>query len=111
MDGIFENWIDKSGRTLSLSNIIRNKTGEEAAWHALQDLGYAAVAWDERGVRVRLSAGHVDPGTVDGLIRTLSAVRRPITLNVWTGEHWQQHSYESGGAFATGVFEAIGLTD
>ena len=111
MDGIFGHWIDKSGRILSLSNIIRDKTGEAAAWYALEELGYAAVAWNDNGVRVRLSADKVDPRTVDGLLLALSAVRRSVTLDVWDGERWQPHPFDSGEAFASGLFEAIGITD
>lgn len=111
MDTTFDYWIDASGRTLSLKNITQDRTGEPAAWFALQDLGYASVAWDENGVRVRLSAEDVDPGAIDGLIRALSAVRRPIVLEVWDAGTWKQHSYDSGGSFANGLFEAIGITD
>lgn len=111
MDDIFDHWIDKTGRTLSLNNIIRDKTGEQAAWHALQVLGYAAVSWDEGGVRVRLAAEDVDPGTVDGLITTLKAVRRAIVLEVWDGQTWVRNEYDSGAAFAGDIFDAIGISD
>lgn len=111
MDTIFDYWVDASGRTLSLKNITQDMSGEPAAWHALQHLGFASVAWDEDGVRVRLSAEDVDPGTVDGLIRALSAVRRPVTLEVWSDDVWHQHVYDNGKAFAAGLFAAIGITD
>ncbi len=111
MDGIFDHWIDQSGRTLSLSNIIRDKTGEQAIWYALKDLGYAAVAWDENGVRVRLAADGVDPGTVDGLMMALKAVRRPVVLEVWDGADWQRRDYADGAKFANDVFLAIDTAD
>lgn len=109
MDSIFDHWIDKSGRTLSLSNIIRDKTGEQAVWHALKDLGYAAVAWDDSGVRVRVAADGIDPGTVDGLKMALKAVRRGIVLEIWNGQDWIRRDYESGAQFAGGILEAIGM--
>lgn len=111
MDGIFDHWIDQSGRTLSLSNIIRDKTGEQAIWYALKDLGYAAVAWDEGGVRVRLAADGVDPGTVDGLMMALKAVRRPVALEIWDGKDWQRKDYPDGAQFANDVFLAIDIGD
>jgi hypothetical protein len=101
MDDIFDHWIDQSGRTLSLSNIIRDKTGEQAIWYALKELGYAAVAWDEGGVRVRLAA--------DGLMMTLKAVRRPIALEVWDGDAWQRKNYADGAQFAGDIFTAINI--
>lgn len=111
MDEIFDHWIDQSGRTLSLSNIIRDKTGEQAVWYALKDLGYAAVAWDEGGVRVRLAADGVDPRTIDGLMMTLKAVRRPIVLEVWNGTVWQRTDYAHGAAFANDIYTAIELPE
>ena len=109
MDDIFDHWIDQSGRTLTLSNIIRDKSGEAAVWYALKDLGFAAVAWDEGGVRVRLAADGVDPGTVDGLMMTLKAVRRPIDLEIWDGKIWNKKSYPDGASFADDIFLAIDL--
>lgn len=107
MDDEFDHWIDKSGRTLSLSNIIRDRTGEQAAWHALTELGYAAVAWDESGVRVRVAADGIDSGTVDGLTTTLQAVRRAITLQTWTGSAWAETRFDNGRAFAADLRAAI----
>ena len=67
MDDIFHHWIDKSGRTLSLSNIANGLSDDAAAWHALTALGYAGIAWDDAGVRVRVALQSIDAGTVDGL--------------------------------------------
>lgn len=107
MDDVFDNWIDKTGRTLSLSNLVRDKSGEQAAWHALNDLGYAAISWDEASVRVRVAAGSVDPGTLVGLMETLKAVRRAITLEVWDGTRWVMSEFDSGAGFTAGIEAAI----
>jgi|GEM_PF-7014597 len=107
MDDIFDHWIDKSGRTLSLSNIIRDLSGEQAAWHALSELGFAAVAWDESGVRVRLVVQSVDPGTIDGLVANLKLVRRRIMLESWDGGVWSRTEFEDGGTFASNLRAAL----
>lgn len=107
MDEIFDNWIDKSGRTLSLSNIIRDLPGEQAAWKALTEMGYAAVAWDETGVRVRVVVGSVEPGTLDGLVANLKAVKRRIILETWDAGRWSRTEFADGGAFAGNLRAAV----